>query len=90
MQTVLDEVVKTYRHEKQITDKRFRCTISPINEIFVHPKSGRTACTYQIEYSYASSTIEESGEPFPKQVAKELHKSFCDKVVRSLDGTEIR
>ena len=92
LQHVLDQVVLTYRQEQGLSkiDKRFRCTISPINQVFVHPENGRTACTYQIEYSYESSTIQESGEPFPKQVAKELHKSFCDRVVRCIDGTEIR
>lgn len=95
LQEVLDNVVKNYRHSKlNATDgkkNKFRCTISPINEIFVHPENGRTACTYQIEYSYdCSSTMEDNGSPFPKSVAKELHESFCESVVRCIEGTEIR
>ena len=95
LQDVLDEVVTAYRQTNAGTSdkdnhKRYRCTIAPIGEIFVHPQNGRTACIYQIEYSYESSTIEENGAPFPKNVAKELHKSFCDSIVRCVDGTEIR
>lgn len=94
LQDVLDAVIKSYRQNEMTTKdrkKKFHCTISPINELFVHPQNGRTACTYQIEYSYDSSSIsEENGTPFPKNVAKELHKSFCENVVRCIDGTEIR
>ncbi len=95
LQDVLDAVIKNYRQNEMTTKdrkkKKFRCTISPICELFVHPQNGRTTCTYQIEYSYdSSSTSEENGTPFPKNVAKELHKSFCENVVRSIDGTEIR
>lgn len=93
LQEVLDETVRSYRRKNNKDKdkyKRYRCTISPISEICVHSENGRIACIYKIEYSYESSTIEENGAPFPKKVAKELHKTFCDIVVRSIDGTEIR
>jgi len=95
LQQVLDDVVKGYLHNQMSTTdgnkNKFRCTISAINKLFVHPENGRTTCTYQIEYSYdCSSTIEENASPFPKKIAKELHKSFCENVVRRIDGTEIR
>jgi hypothetical protein len=98
LQQVLDETVRSYRQTKQNNNteknddkhRRYRCTIAPINEVFVHPDNGRMARIFQIEYSYESSKIEENGAPFPKKVAKELHKSFCDNVVSSIDGTEIR
>jgi len=79
----------------------YSCCIRPLNEIFIHPKTGRIGCIYQIEYSYSlgesknnDSTIADSANfcaaPFPKNKAKELHKLFCDNVVRSINGTEIR
>ncbi|VEU45210.1 unnamed protein product [Pseudo-nitzschia multistriata] len=97
LQGVLDETVLVYRERNRITDKEntkkiehpdvaYSCTIRPINELFVHPITGRTAGTYQIEYSYTSG--EES--PFPKKKAKELHKMFCENVVSAINGTEIR
>jgi hypothetical protein len=94
LQEVLDDTVRSYRRTNTCNnkdkDKRYCCTISQMNEICVHPENGRVACIYKIEYSYESSTIEENGAPFPKKIAKELHKSFCDNVVCSIDGTEIR
>ena len=90
LQDVLDTVVEDFDTVRN-DSKKFRCTIAAISDLFVHPKNGRIACTYQIEYSYdTTSTYEEGGSPFPKHVAKKLHKSFCETVVRCIEGTEIR
>ena len=94
LQEILDGTVRSYRlREKNGSGKedgRYRCTISRINDIFVHPESGRVACTYQIEYTHDSTAFGDDGAPFRKEIAKELHKSFCENVERTIDGIEVR
>jgi len=98
LQEVLDNTVRSYRQQQKKKKKngngredgRYRCTISRINEIFVHPETGRVACTYQIEYTYDSTAYGDDGAPFRKELAKELHRAFCHDVERAIDGIEVR
>uniref|UniRef100_A0A7S4SPC9 Uncharacterized protein n=2 Tax=Ditylum brightwellii TaxID=49249 RepID=A0A7S4SPC9_9STRA len=87
VQTLVNRVT-----EQKCSEQNVRCTVTCLEGIFVHPKTGRRSQTLRMKY-YNKIGQDESeictGAAIPRETAKEIHSVICDEVVNYF-GVETR